>query len=248
MGSYFKLMSCRLMLIGMLFSASAHAEPEFLSEDELYGEDVLNGRGISDPFESINRIVFEFNDFVYIEVFDRIGEVYTTITPPAVRRGASNFFNNLKYPVRLAGNLLQARFANAWLETERFVINSTLGLAGTMRPVDGMPRFAPIPKEDLGQALASWGIGNGPYLVLPFWGPSTLRELLGLVGDRVVNPAQAPFSSIDHWKWEHRTALSSAEVVARLTDGYGKIKESQIDAYGALKNGYLQYRRAALDE
>ena len=244
----FKRFGRCLGLGGLFVAAAVCAQDEYLSEDELFGEDVLNGSGISDPLEPLNRAIFQFNDFVYIQIFDRVGEFYTTVTPQPVRTGATNFFNNLNYPVRLAGNLLQARFANAWIETERFLINSTVGIAGTMRPVDTIERFAPIPKEDVGQALGSWGIGNGPYLVLPLWGPSTLRDLAGLIGDRAANPVQKPFSAIDHWKWEYQAALASAEVVARLTERYGKIKESQIDAYGALKNGYVQHRDAAVAE
>lgn len=247
----FKFLGLGLGLIGLFFAATVCAQDEYLSEEELFGEDVLNGGGISDPLESINRAIFQFNDFLYLQVFDPIGQVYSAITPDPVEQGATNFFQNLKYPVRLVGNLLQGRFAGAWTETERFLLNSTVGVAGTMRPSDSYERLAPIPSEDIGQALGSWGIGNGPYLVLPIFGPSTLRDLVGFVGDRAVNPLQEPFSAIDDWEWEEQFALTASEVVTGLssqTARYRQMKGSSIDGYGALKNGYTQFRRAAVAE
>ena len=159
------------------------------------------------------------------------------------------FFTNLKYPVRLAGNLLQGRLKGAWVETGRFAVNSTVGVFGIFRPADQLNGLAPIPREDIGQALGSWGIGEGPYLVLPLLGPSNLRDLGGLVGDRAVNPLQEPLCLIDDWEW--RLALGGSEFLATapsLVDRYIRLKGSSIDAYGSLKNGYTQFRRAAIEE
>ncbi|MFT4901290.1 MAG: phospholipid-binding lipoprotein MlaA [Lentimonas sp.] len=239
------------LLSFVLFAPTLWAQDDFLSEDDLYGEDVLNGSGVSDPFEGVNRAFFAFNDIFYREVIDRIGTVYSTVTPDPVEVGATNFFDNLKYPVRLVGNLLQGRFGGAWLETKRFVLNTTLGVGGVTRSADSYESLAPIPSEDVGQALGSWGIGTGPYLVLPFMGPSTLRDLLGLIGDRAVNPLQEPFSLIEDWEWEQQFSLTASELIVNspsLTARYQQMKGSAIDAYGALKNGYTQYRRAAVEE
>lgn len=247
----FKLWQQGALCAALFLGATLSAQDEFLSEEDLYGEEVLNGSGVSDPLEPLNRVIFKFNDFLYLQVVDRIGAVYTTLTPDPVEESATNFFHNLKYPVRLVGNLLQGRFKGAWIETERFALNSTLGVAGLMRPADAYERLAPLPSEDVGQALGSWGIGEGPYLVLPLLGPSTLRDLFGLVGDRAANPLQEPFSAIEDWEWEEKAALAATEMVVRapaLITRYQKMKGSAIDPYGSLKNGYTQYRRAAVAE
>ncbi|MDP4612043.1 MAG: VacJ family lipoprotein [Opitutales bacterium] len=236
---------------GLIGSLSLSAESAFLSEEDLYEEDVLNGSGVSDPLESINRVTFDINDFVYLNLLQPIADGYTAITPDPVEKGASNFFRNLKYPVRLAGNLLQGRFEGAWVETGRFAINSTIGIAGIFTPADSVEGLEPIPAEDIGQALGSWGVGEGPYLVLPLLGPSNLRDLGGYVGDRAVNPLQEPFSLIDDWDWEWRLALAGSELIATsptMIERYLQLKGSSIDPYGSMKNGFTQYRRSAIEE
>lgn len=236
-----------------LLSATAPliAEEEFLSEEDLYGEELRDGAEISDPLEAVNRYTFEFNDFVYLNLVEPLADGYQAITPDPVEEGASNFFNNLRYPVRLAGNLLQGRVKGAWVETGRFAINTTVGIAGVFTPADNVEGFAPIPKEDVGQALGSWGLGEGPYLVLPLLGPSNLRDLGGLVGDRAVNPLQEPFSLIDDWNWEWRLALGVTEFTVEspsIIERYNRLKGTAIDPYSSLKNGYTQFRRAAVEE
>jgi phospholipid-binding lipoprotein MlaA len=227
------------------------AQDAYLSEEDFYNEDVVVAEDISDPLESINRYTFEFNDFVYMNLLEPIVHGYTTITPDPVERGASNFFYNLKYPTRLVGNLLQGRLKGAWVETGRFVINSTVGLAGVMTPADSVDGFAPMKPEDIGQALGAWGIGEGPYLVLPLLGPSNLRDLGGLVGDRAVNPLKQPFSVIDDWAWEWRAVLAGSEFIATsptIFERYLQFKGNAIDPYSSMKNGFTQYRRGVVEE
>lgn len=238
-------------LFGLASAPFLSAQNAYLSDEDFYNEDVTEASDIYDPLESINRYTFEFNDFFYGVVLEPIADGYTAITPEPVQEGANNFFYNLKYPVRLVGNLLQGRFKGAWVETGRFVINSTLGVVGVMTPADNFESFAPIKSEDFGQAMGSWGIGEGPYLVLPFLGPSNLRDLGGLVGDRAVNPLDQPFSAITHWNWEWRLALDGTGLIVsspNLLERYNQMKGSAIDPYSSLKNGFIQYRRAAVAE
>lgn len=242
----------RFLSVLLIFSAALSASAqEFLSEEALFEEDVQGTVDIYDPLEEINRYTFQFNDFVILNVVRPLANGYQAITPDPVEEAASNFFTNLKYPVRLTGNLLQGRLKGAWVETGRFAINSTVGVVGIFTPADQVDGFAPIPREDIGQALGSWGIGEGPYLVLPLLGPSNLRDLGGLVGDRAVNPLKEPYSLIDDWDWEWRLALAGSEFVAEspsLVNRYIQMKGSAIDAYSSLKNGYTQFRRAAIEE
>jgi phospholipid-binding lipoprotein MlaA len=225
------------------------AADDFLSEEDLYENDVVEIVRVNDPFESINRVTFKLNDFVYRNLVEPLADGYTALTPDPVEAGASNFFYNLKYPVRLAGNLLQGRLQGAWVETGRFAINTTVGVAGVFTPADSVDGFESIPSEDVGQAFGAWGIGEGPYLVLPLLGPSNLRELGGFLGDRAVNPWSQPFTVLDEWEW--RTGYSVSSFVVRsptLVERYQQMKGSAIDPYSALKNAYTQYRRAAVEK
>lgn len=237
-------------LLGSLLPLALSAQA-YLDDSDFFEEDLDGDTGISDPLESLNRVTFQVNDFVIVNVVKPLADGYQAITPDTVETAASNFFRNLKYPVRLVGNLLQGRVEGALKETGRFAINSTVGIAGLMTPADSVDGLAPIPAEDIGQALGSWGIGEGPYLVLPLLGPSNLRDLFGFVGDRMVNPLDEPFSAIDDWSWEWEVALGVSEFVVvspTLVDRYLQIKGSAIDPYGSVKNGFTQMRRRAIAE
>lgn len=229
----------------------AATDADYLTEEDLYAEDLPNAVVVSDPFESVNRVTFQFNDFVYMKLLQPVAKGYTTVTPEPVQRGAINFFQNLKYPIRLAGNLLQGRLEGAWVETGRFAVNTTVGIAGVMRPADSIEWLAPIQPEDVGQAFGAWGIGEGPYLVLPLLGPSNLRDLGGYVGNRAVNPLQEPFSLIDDWDWEWRLGLTASELITTspvILKRYFDLKGQAIDPYSSMKNGYTQMRRAAVKD
>lgn len=236
------------LLIGF---APLAAEESFLSEEDLFEEELGGGVRVSDPFESINRVTFGFNDFVILHLVQPLAKGYQTVTPDPVEKGATNFFRNLRYPVRLAGNVLQGRLDGVWVETGRFAINSTVGLLGVFTPADRVNGFERIPREDLGQAFGSWGIGEGAYLVLPFLGPSNVRDLGGFLGDRVVNPLEEPVSLIDDWNWEWPVGIGLTEFTVAspsLVDRYVQMKGSAIDPYSSVRNAYTQFRRAAIEE
>ena len=219
---------------------------EFLSDEELYENDIVEIVRVNDPFEAVNRMTFKFNDFLYRTVVEPLADGYRALTPDPVEAAASNFFYNLRYPVRLAGNLLQGRLQGAWVETGRFAVNSTAGIAGFLTPADSVAGLERIDSEDIHQVLGAWGIGEGPYLVLPLLGPSNLRELGGWFGDRAINPGSQPFTVLDEWEW--RSAYSGGRFVVNspgLIARYQQLKGSAIDPYSALKNAYTQYRRGA---
>ena len=241
-----------LSFIALFAVSSLSAQVRNLTEDEaFFYEEIDESADVYDPFETVNRYTFEFNDYVFSNTVQPLVDAYTAVTPDPVEEGASNFFHNLRYPVRLASNLLQSRFKGAWVETGRFAINSTVGILGILTPADDYKGFAPIKSEDFGQVFAAWGFGEGPYLVLPFLGPSNLRDLAGFIGDRAVNPLKEPFSLVDDWNWESQLALSGTAYIARspqIIKRYKQLKNSAIDPYSALKNGYTQYRRVAVAE
>ena len=134
-----------------------------------------------DPLEGVNRAVYKFNDVTDKAVFKPVATAYKAVTPSPIRTGFNNFFTNLGSITTVLNDLLQFKFAHAFTDAGRFVINSTFGLAGFI-DVAGKDNIA-LRKEDFGQTLGFWGVGNGAYLVLPFLGPSTLRDTTGLVVD-----------------------------------------------------------------
>ena len=252
--SYYKrlfLQYCAFALTLCLSLSTGLAEGvyDYLSEEELYGDFEEELTVVRDPLESVNRLTFKFNDFVYMNVVKHVAEGYQKVTPDAVERGASNFFKNLGYPVRLMGNLLQGRMKGGWLETERFVVNTTLGVVGVFPAANRFERLQPLKSEDIGQALGAWGIGEGPYLVLPLLGPSNVRDLFGLVGDRAVNPLKEPYSVIGDSRV--RTAYSVTNFVVKsptLMRTYSQMKDGAVDPYSSMKNGYSQMRRGMIEE
>ena len=244
-------MLLRYLLLSLLFGAvtlNLSAEDDFLSEDDLYGDFEDESKVVWDPLQPVNRAIFKFNDFVYINILRHIANSYAAITPDIVEKGVSNFFQNLQYPVRLTGNLLQGRLKGARIETERFLVNSTLGVVGIYKAADHFKRMQPIESEDVGQALGAWGIGEGPYLVLPLLGPSNLLDLIGRVGDRVVDPLADPFNLIDDW--EPQLILGTADFISstpNIMRLYMQVKEGAIDPYSAIKSGYTERRRAMIE-
>jgi phospholipid-binding lipoprotein MlaA len=125
--------------------------------------------------------MYEFNDWFDYYVGKPVAKGYRAVLPTPVRRSFSNFFNNLREPIVIVNDLLQAKFAQAASDTGRFVTNTLVGILGLFDPAShiGMPRH----DEDFGQTFGLWGVGDGPYLVLPFLGPRNLRDTVGWVGD-----------------------------------------------------------------
>jgi phospholipid-binding lipoprotein MlaA len=247
----FRLILCLIFFSASGLTVAVNAQDDYLSDEDIFEEDLTNGPKISDPLGFLNRRTFAFNDWIYLNLLQPVSDGYQTVTPDPVEKAAENFFDNLQYPIRLAGNLLQGRLKGAWVETGRFAINSTVGVLGLFTPADEVGGLEEIPKEDIGQALGTWGIGEGPYLVLPFFGPSNLRDLGGLLGDRAANPLAEPYSLIDDWNWEWRAGLTATEMTVNSPDlllRYKELKASAIDPYSSLMNGYTQYRRAAIEE
>ena len=127
-----------------------------------------------DPFEGFNRAMYTFNDKMDRYLLKPLAKGYRAITPKPVSRGISNFFSNLRDPGIMLNNLLQGKPKQAGSDLGRFLVNTTLGIAGLFDVATkmGLDKH----NEDFGQTLAQWGVGDGPYLVLPFLGPSNLRD------------------------------------------------------------------------
>lgn len=191
----------------------------------------------NDPLEGYNRAMYKFNDAVDTVVLKPVAKGYDAIVPEPISQAISNFFSNLGDIGVVINDLLQGKFEQAADDTGRFLLNSTVGVAGIFDIATG----AGLPKnnEDFGQTLGSWGVEPGAYIVLPLFGPRTVRDTFGLVGDYYADPvtyvegpgAENAFRGTR--LVDQREALLEAEKV---------LDEAAIDEYAYVRDAYLQRR------
>jgi len=141
-----------------------------------------------DPWRATNERIFAFNDFFDRRLVRPIATTYTTFVPRVARQGIGNFFSNLNDINVFVNDLLQLKFDDALSDSGRFLINTTIGVAGVMDIASGMGLEKN--EEDFGQTLGYWGVGSGPYVVLPVFGSRNVRDTFGLILDTVFNPIQ----------------------------------------------------------
>ena len=192
-----------------------------------------------DPIEGFNRGVYQFNDTFDEYLLNPVAKGYYAIAPAPVDKGITNFFSNLNDVTVAFNDLLQFKFQHAAGDVGRVVINSTIGVLGFMDIATRMD----LEKhdEDFGQTLATWGVGSGPYLVLPFLGPNTVRDTSGLVVDTFVDP----INQIKHIPTRNTlTALKIVDLRADLLaiDDLKDVITKGVDPYDVIKNAYLQRR------
>jgi phospholipid-binding lipoprotein MlaA len=216
-----------------------------LEEDPLFAEDdlVVGSEG-RDPLEDLNRDVFTFNRGMDRWVFDPITRGYQLVVPEFGRDAIYRAFLNLDSPVVLANQMLQFRVVDAAGTTTRFVINSTIGLAGLFDPAASFFRVYRS-EGDFGQTLARYGTPSGPYLMLPIFGPSTVRDAFGDVVDVAADPISYLLGPLRWWT----LALGGGEGLivreAHLAEMQA-LEASSIDFYAALRSAYLQSRDASV--
>ncbi len=200
---------------------------------------------IEDPLESLNRIMSGINDAIYLWLLKPSAETYEEIVPQFVRLGIRNFFHNISTPVRFVNCHLQGKTAAADTELNRFLINTTIGILGFGDPARDQQGLEPPQAEDLGQTLATFGFENGYYLVLPFFGPSTLRDAVGKVGDLFLNPT----NYVD--PTEVAIAISATKHANESSFHIGEyetFKAAAVDPYVAMRQAYIQYRNKEIQE
>ncbi len=215
---------------------------EIVEEDFTEDEDIIE---VSDPLESFNRAMFTFNDKAYVHVLKPIAVGYRNIVPEKGRVSMSNFFSNLLAPVRIVNATLQLKGEDASNEFVRFMVNTTLGLAGLFDVAKSDFKIS-IKREDFGQTLGHYGVDNGPYLVIPFLGPSTLRDGVGLLVDGF---ALDPLGYIFEDETGQYVAAKLVDIETDLSldkDTYEAIKEDSLDPYVFLRNAYIQFRAGAV--
>jgi len=174
-------------------SAKPEAAPPKDAPDDFYDpfakkEDLLSVEEDYDPWEGFNSVMFKFNRKFDKYLLKPVATAYDKIIPTALQKGISNFYyNNIYFGPRLLNNVFQLKFEGAGIELSRFVINNVIGLAGFFDPAKHWLRLE-TPQEDSGQTLGSYGVPPGPYLVLPFLPPFTLRDFFGYLLDFAMNP------------------------------------------------------------
>jgi phospholipid-binding lipoprotein MlaA len=197
-----------------------------------------------DPLEPVNRVMYKVNEVGDKYLLRPVAVGYTRALPPPIRSGIHNVFSNLLYPVTIANDFLQGKFRQVGHDGARFLLNSTVGLAGLFDPATrvGLPEH----DEDLDQTLAVWGVGEGPYLVIPIFGPRTLRHLVGDAADAPLTPF------LNFTDGDVKVKLASWLVYqvdgrSRFLDADQQIYEA-FDPYIFVRDAYLQNRRyRALD-
>lgn len=193
----------------------------------------------ADPLEGWNRGVQGFNDAVDDAVLKPVARTYRDVVPELVRTGVGNFFGNLSDPWSAANQFLQGKVENGLNMTLRFVTNTVFGLAGLLDPATeiGLERRS----EDFGQTLGRWGVGPGPYLVLPLLGPSTLRDTAALPLDMTAtSTSMITGNDTVHYA---ATALNVVHTRASLLAASRLLDDIALDRYSFLRDAYLSRRR-----
>lgn len=201
--------------------------------------------GISDPFESYNRVIFNMNDALDRALLEPLARSYRAAVPAPVRTGAHNVLTNLKTPLTIGNNLLQGDLSGAGDATVRGVVNTLIGVGGIF-DVAGAEGIADE-SEDFGQTLAVWGVGHGPYIVPPVMPGASLRDHVGNAVDSYVDPVRLWLHNTDEDGWMIGRALFSLlDTRTRLIDAIADLRLSTIDPYASMRSAYVQNRAAAV--
>jgi phospholipid-binding lipoprotein MlaA len=192
-----------------------------------------------DPLEPLNRSVFKFNDALDKAVTRPVAQGYRAVVPPPVRGGITNFFGNFRDVTTAVNNLLQLKIPRAASDVGRVLINSTVGILGFFDVASrlGLEKH----DEDFGQTLGHWGMGPGPFLMLPLLGPSTARDTVGLVGDYFTDPEFYLFTHSPENYIVGGTRIINLR--ANLLAIEGLLDQGGLDQYSFLRDAYLQRRR-----
>ena len=211
------------------------------NEADFAATEVLDYSEYRDPLEGFNRVMFAFNDLLDSYLMVPIAYVYRLIMPAPLRTMGRNFFENFKEPVVAINDLLQRDLKNAGTSVGRFVINSTIGLFGFFEVAElvGLEEHP----ADFGQTLHSYGVGHGPYIVLPFLGPSTARDAIGGGVDSFLSPMTYVLD------FENRMYLKASEIVVyreQVLDPLKELREGSLDYYAAVRAAWFQKREKEL--
>jgi phospholipid-binding lipoprotein MlaA len=207
-------------------------EDAFLFEDE----EILE---VWDPIEPVNRVFFWVNDKLYFYLLKPVARGYRWAVPEPWRVSVKNFFSNLAAPVRIINSGLQGKFGDAGNEITRFAVNTTIGIGGFFDTAKDHFDLR-IKDEDTGQTLGHYGVGPGPYLVLPILGPSNLRDGIGMFADSRMNLL---YYISEGWTYYGLRAYDKVNDLSLDKDTYEGIKKDALDPYLFVRDAFIQYRQ-----
>jgi phospholipid-binding lipoprotein MlaA len=206
-----------------------------------------NNGEIHDPLETVNRATFAVNDALDRGIARPVAKGYRAVVPSGVRMGLHNFLVHLKSPITLANELLQGDVEGAGRVTFRALVNTFAGFGGIV-DVASWEGIEHEP-EDFGQTLAVWGVDHGPYLVLPFMGPSSFRDATGRVVDTFADPLRLYLFNTNQEEWYYArvgaTALDKREALLEALDD---LRRNSFDYYAAMRSAYYQRRQALVND
>ncbi|MGB4100649.1 MAG: VacJ family lipoprotein [Alphaproteobacteria bacterium] len=213
------------------------------------GESKIVADSTYDPLERVNRVTFDVNDFLDRLLFKPLAELYRFFTPTYLRDRVSGIFSDMNEPVVFGNSLMQGRLNDAGVSLGRLVVNSTVGVGG-MWDIAGKYLGWPAKTADFGQTLHSWGLGQGPYIVLPLFGSSTLRDGIGMGVDTVMSPwgyisKLGPHSTSSAYTYTS-TGVGALVKREQHIDDLEKLRAGSIDFYAQMRSVYLQYRNKQL--
>jgi phospholipid-binding lipoprotein MlaA len=243
-------------------AAETDTEEDDGFDDEFEEEFGSSGEEVFDPLSGYNGVMTEFNDGFYVYFVDPVARGYRWVLPYAARRGVKNFFHNLLFPLRFVNNALQLKIKNAGEEFLRFSINSTIGIFGIWDPAKEWFDLE-AHEEDFGQTLGFYGVGGGFHVVLPFLGPSNVRDMFSLYPDMQMDPVNyvenRPYN-ISQPEGEYlglsRKTLQRAQLTVLKTINreslrigqYANLKKDAIELYPFLRDVYEQNRAKLIKE
>lgn len=201
------------------------------------GTQTVEGEYNPDPYEDTNRSFYRFNDALDRHVMRPVAETYANVAPKPVRNSVTNFFDNLEYLNVILHSFLQGKLKQGFSDAIRFTVNSTVGIGGLFDVASGMGLKEH--EEDFGQTLATWGLNQGAFLNLPFFGPNTARNTPDFASSYLANPLTY-LSSIFLFPV---TALNFVNTRANLLEASEFVEEASIDPYSFIREAYLQRRK-----
>lgn len=237
------------MLIGAGFAGSAGAGEILIRDRSVAQSDPqaidsqaqVAGEDDNDPLEGLNRGIFEFNRVVDGVLIKPVAQIYRGVLPQQAQDSVRSFLRNLRTPVILVNDVLQGDMDRAGSTIGRFLVNTTLGIGGLFDVASelGMP----FHDEDFGQTLAVWGVGEGPYIVLPILGPSNPRDVVGLASEFYLDPVNIYLRNEDlEYLTYVRAGLRGVDARARSIEVLDELERTSLDYYAAIRSLYRQQR------
>ncbi|WP_292994844.1 VacJ family lipoprotein [Nitrosomonas sp.] len=242
----FKAIAC--LVLGLLLTGCASTKTN-------------NQSGPYDPLEPMNRAVFNFNEMVYDNVFDPVARGYKKVTPDPIELVVGNFFSNLNDVVVITNSVLQLNYKSALASSTRLLINTTFGIFGLIDIASDISAASDINlnkrNEDFGQTLGHYGIGSGPYIVLPLLGPSSARDTFGLAVDSFfMDPVTQGVTGVFMKDVDYINAVAlrlpvatvrTINARAQFLDDDKTLEEAALDKYEFTRDAYLQRRTSLVN-